>query len=90
MTDDELEQALRYQHDVGFDEGYEVGYEDGCQATLGKTCHAEVGDGSGLVPKHWTGCSRCGCVWDYFYNNMAFMGPPEYCPRCGARVTEDK
>lgn len=29
MTDDELEQALRYQHDVGFDEGYEVGYEDG-------------------------------------------------------------
>lgn len=36
MTDDELEQALRYQHDVGFDEGYEVGYdigfEDGYQA----------------------------------------------------------
>ena len=29
MTDDELEQALRYHHDVGFDEGYEVGYEEG-------------------------------------------------------------
>ncbi len=29
MTDDELEQALRYQYDVGFDEGYEFGYEEG-------------------------------------------------------------
>lgn len=26
---DVLENALQYQHDVGFDEGYQVGYEDG-------------------------------------------------------------
>lgn len=29
LTDEEIEQALKYQHDVGFDEGYEVGYEEG-------------------------------------------------------------
>lgn len=26
---EKLDQALRYQHDVGFDEGYDVGFEDG-------------------------------------------------------------
>ena len=31
-VDDELEQAYRYWHDVGFDEGYEVGFEDGLNA----------------------------------------------------------
>lgn len=30
LEDEErLDQALQYQHDVGFDEGYQVGYEDG-------------------------------------------------------------
>lgn len=29
MTDDEIEQALKYQHDVGFEVGYEEGYEFG-------------------------------------------------------------
>lgn len=27
--EEKLEQALRYQHDVGFDEGYDCGFEDG-------------------------------------------------------------
>ena len=27
--EEKLEQALRYQHDVGFDEGYECGFDDG-------------------------------------------------------------
>lgn len=26
---EKLDQALRYQHDVGFDEGYDVGFGDG-------------------------------------------------------------
>lgn len=29
ISDESIEQALRYQHDVGFDEGYEVGYDEG-------------------------------------------------------------
>lgn len=36
------------------------------------------------VPKHWTGCSNCGLVWDWSYKMPPFMGPPNYCPRCGA------
>lgn len=36
------------------------------------------------VPKHFTGCSNCGYVWDWFYQAPPFMGPPNYCPRCGA------
>lgn len=39
------------------------------------------------VPKHQTGCSSCGCVWDWFYVMGGFNGPPNYCPRCGAKVT---
>jgi len=27
--EDAVEQAYRYWHDCGFDEGYQVGYEDG-------------------------------------------------------------
>lgn len=30
--EEKLTQALRYQHDVGFDEGYECGFEDGYDA----------------------------------------------------------
>ena len=50
MTEDELEQALRYQHDVGFDEGYEVGYdsgfEDGYQAGIDSVdCSVARNDG---------------------------------------------
>lgn len=33
--DDGLDQAYRYWHDLGFDEGYELGYEDGWQAVTG-------------------------------------------------------
>ena len=40
------------------------------------------------VPKHQTGCSNCGCVWDWFYRMGGFNGPPNYCPRCGA-MNED-
>ena len=29
INEDKLDEALKYQHDVGFDEGYEVGYEEG-------------------------------------------------------------
>lgn len=41
------------------------------------------------VPKHSTGCSNCGAVWDFFYNKLAYMGPPNYCPKCGAKVMLD-
>ena len=41
------------------------------------------------VPKHQTGCSNCGYVWDWFYIQLPFMGPPNYCPRCGA-MNEDR
>lgn len=34
--DDQLEQAYKYWHDLGFDEGYEVGYEDGLSAASAK------------------------------------------------------
>lgn len=33
--EDGLDQAYRYWHDLGFDEGYELGYEDGWQAATG-------------------------------------------------------
>lgn len=36
------------------------------------------------VPRYWTGCSNCGCVWDMFYVTIGFDGPPNYCPKCGA------
>lgn len=42
------------------------------------------------VHKYQTGCSNCGCTWDWFYRQLDFMGPPNYCPRCGAKVTEEK
>ena len=29
MDDETMDEALKYQHDLGFDEGYEQGYEDG-------------------------------------------------------------
>lgn len=29
IDDEKMEQALRYRHDLGFDEGYEVGYDEG-------------------------------------------------------------
>lgn len=29
MDEEKLEEAYRYWHDVGFDEGYDVGFEDG-------------------------------------------------------------
>ena len=29
MTDDDIEKAERYWHDVGFDEGYQEGFEEG-------------------------------------------------------------
>ena len=29
MDDEKVEQAIKYAHDVGFDEGYEVGWQDG-------------------------------------------------------------
>ena len=54
------------------------------------TSRAVLGDGTNIVPKYWTGCSNCGCVWDMFYISLAFMGPPDYCPRCGARVIKDE
>lgn len=98
MTEDELDQALGYQHDVGFDEGYEVGYdsgfEDGYQAGIDSVdcsvTNVVIGDGSNKVPRYFTGCSNCGCVLDPFYTMGGFMGPPEYCPRCGAKVIEEK
>ena len=46
-------------------------------------CHPT---GEPPVPKYCTGCSNCGCVWDNFYRQLSFMGPPNYCPRCGAKV----
>lgn len=42
------------------------------------------------VPKHCTGCSNCGAVWDFFYVILGYMGPPSYCPRCGAKVMPDE
>lgn len=33
---------------------------------------------------HRTGCSNCGCAWGLFYRQLPFMGPPNYCPWCGA------
>lgn len=29
MDEEKIEQAMRYAHDTGFDEGYQVGWEDG-------------------------------------------------------------
>lgn len=54
---------------------------------LETTCHPTS---KRPVPKYQTGCSNCGCVWDWFYRQHDFMGPPNYCPRCGAKVTEEK
>lgn len=42
------------------------------------------------VPKHFIGCSNCGAVWDFFYNILGYMGPPSYCPKCGAKVVSDE
>lgn len=47
-----------------------------------RVCHATSGP---PVPEHFTGCSACGAVWDFFYVTGGYMGPPDYCPRCGAR-----
>ena len=49
------------------------------------TCHATSNP---PVPKHWTGCSNCGSVWDFFYNICGYMGPPNFCPKCGAKVVD--
>lgn len=54
------------------------------------TSRAVYGDGTNIVPRYMTGCSNCGCVWDMFYISLTFMGPPDYCPRCGAKVIKDK
>lgn len=48
--DDQLEEAYRYWHDLGFDEGYEVGFEDGLSASK-----EPVTDENGLMP-----CPLCG------------------------------
>lgn len=55
---EKLDQALRYQHDVGFDEGYDVGFEEGFelgyqdgyeegQADVLKTRKVDMGGGTG-------------------------------------------
>lgn len=49
------------------------------------TCHATPNP---PVPKHWTGCSNCGSVWDFFYNICGYMGPPNFCPNCGRKVVD--
>ena len=60
--------------------------EQAIAATLGRgTCHATSNP---PVPKHWTGCSNCGSVWDFFYNICGYMGPPNFCPKCGAKVVD--
>ena len=60
--------------------------EQAIAATLGAgTCHATSNP---PVPKHWTGCSNCGSVWDFFYNICGYMGPPNFCPKCGAKVVD--
>lgn len=38
-------------------------------------------------PEYSVECSNCACPWGYFYNVSCFMGPPNYCPRCGAKNT---
>ena len=47
---EKLDQALRYQHDVGFDEGYELGYQEGYeegQADVLKKGKVDMGGGKG-------------------------------------------
>lgn len=29
-------------------------------------------------------CSNCSYSWEGFYGAPPFVGPPNYCPRCGA------
>lgn len=44
-VDDELEQAYRYWHDVGFDEGYDEGYDLGyCDGWDAATASADAAD----------------------------------------------
>ncbi len=58
--------------------------------TLGAgECEPIVGDGENGVPLYQTGCSNCGCPWDWFYNTPRWDGPPKHCPDCGARVREE-
>ena len=46
VEDDQLEQAYKYWHDLGFDEGYEVGYEDGCAAATESDAGRDNGQSS--------------------------------------------
>lgn len=79
---------------VVVDDGENVPYDDICQQTIERLRTEVAESASGIchatsnppVPKHWTGCSNCGSVWDFFYNNCGYMGPPNFCPRCGAKV----
>ena len=32
-------------------------------------------------------CSNCRYSWEGFYGAPPFMGPPNFCPRCGAMNT---
>lgn len=45
-----------------------------------RTCHATT------VFEYMTGCSVCGCPWDWFYQMGNFQGPPNFCPKCGCEV----
>ena len=50
-----------------------------------RICHATS---ESPVPTYQTGCSECGEVWDDFYRRLKWMGPPNFCPRCGAKRIE--
>ena len=41
-----------------------------------------------LVDKHWRGCSECGYKWEFMYG-IGKCERPNYCPNCGAMITEE-
>lgn len=56
VEDDQLEQAYKYWHDLGFDEGYEVGFEDGYVAAT----ESDARGAMGKVAQIKTSDVRCG------------------------------
>lgn len=59
-------------------------------ADCGLTCHIVWGNESNPVPEHSIGCSNCGCVLDRLFGLHGYIGPVNYCPRCGAKVIKDE
>ena len=75
----DIEAALQYQHDLGFDEGYQA-----CQQEYENRDEPEI----------WYECPKCGCHagidslhgGGYTIYMDVYQIPFNYCPKCGEKV----